>query len=205
MLDLPRQLHNGARAGRKIHARVRGEAVDGNRVISHALACRLELALQSSSRFQHQHCFGATRRFLRERARRIAAHLFIGIDQHFHAAANRKVEFPQRPHSEDEERQARLHVEYTRTPQSPLRFTERHLDQHARRPDRVGMPQGQNLAFPLRWPRQREFTQQVPAELSSWKCLQRSQRLDFRGYQINEPIHRARIIARRLALYHPPD
>ena len=76
----------------------------------------------------------------------VAAHFFVGIDLQQHLRRHRDVQFAQRAHGENEERDARFHVEHARSPQPALRFAERHGAQRAQRPDRVGMAERQNLA-----------------------------------------------------------
>src|SRR6266849_6596360 len=64
------------------------------------------------------------------------------------------------------------------------------------------MAQRQNLALFLCRPRQCELAKQVTAKFAAGKSLYRRDRSNFRGHEIYEPIHGARIVARRFALHH---
>ena len=107
-------------------------------------------------------------------------------------------------HREDEERKARFHIEHAGALQTAACLPERHGSQRSQRPDRIRVPQREDLARLLA-AGQLELAAKVLAACST------SERFDARnvanafGKQIHELIHAPRVVTRRFAFDELPD
>src|SRR6266536_69595 len=172
---------------------MRSAAVYQNRVVADALSRGLQLAFESRSWLQHEHKFAAPRGLFRELPGCFRSHLLVGIQLHHDAMPNGNVEFAKSAHRIDEERQAAFHVENARTPQTAVRFPERHGLQGSKRPHGIRMPQRKDLAF-TGVTRQMEFAPEVLTECAAWNCLDQCDAADLRGEQVHEAIYGCRVV-----------
>jgi 3-hydroxyacyl-[acyl-carrier-protein] dehydratase len=174
------------------------------REIAHPFARRFQFAGEPRARLQHQHRLAARRVLLRQRARNFAAHFLIGIQLQQHLGAHRDIQFAQRPHGEQEEHDARLHIQHARPPQPAVGLAERHGAQRADGPHRIGVPQRQHLPA-LAAPRQLHLRHQQAAELAARISLDLGERRHRIGNQFHEPADRRRVVAGRFALHEAAD
>ena len=137
----------------------------------------------------------------RDWPRGFTAHLLVRIHLQDYATLHRDVQLAQRAQSEQEKRDARLHVQHARSPQPTAFLSEGHLGQRAEWPDGIGMGQRENPAFA--WfaaARQRELGAQMASEAAAGK---RPHLAGFQlaGQQIHEAIDGGRMVAGRLAFH----
>ena len=197
--DLARQLQHRAGACFVIDARVRRLALHGDRVIADAFARGLEFAFESRTRLDEERNSTLPRGLFGELPRSLAADFFVRIHLKQNVPAHRDFEHAQRMDGENEERDARFHVQHAGSPQAALLLAERHVRQRAERPNGIGMRQHQDLAGAGFRARQLELAAQVMPETATWQSLHVCRAVQTAGQKVHEAVDGLRLIARRLA------
>ena len=138
--DLGGELVYGARAPRRIDARVSRDAAYPQLELSASLAARLHRPARQR-RLQHEDGTAPTGLLLDQTAGRTAAALLVRRPQHDHPEVVQAAGRGQRPHGQHPDADAGLHVEHAGSVQAAGRLAQRHALDLPHGPHRVEMPE----------------------------------------------------------------